>query len=506
MIAGLRGWCESPLRRDDVIARTEHEGWAVEARRAPLGVVGFVFEGRPNVFADATGVLRTGNTVVMRIGSDALGTAEAILDHALDPALAGAGLPAGTVSLVRSPSRASGWSLFADQRLSLAVARGSGAAVAQLGAVARQAGTPVSLHGTGGAWLVAAPDADRERFRAAVVNSLDRKVCNTLNVCCVPVNRPDLVAVFLEALDEAAGRRGTAARLHVEESSPRRCRRCASTPRSRSAVPTASTSSAASILPAGELGREWEWEDSPEVSLVVTDGVAEAIALCQPLQPASRRLADQRRCGRARALLHRGRRPVRRRRLHPLGGRAVRPRHPGARPVQLAGWPPAGPGRRPLRGLGAHRSPPGDHLRPRSASLMGRTAPSVRIAAAAVAVIVVAAACSTSGVRTETARETPTETDPPPATAPPEAESPDTEPPATDPPGTEPPASSLPAGKASDSAGDSLFPNLGSTDLDVQSYDVQLEYDPESRRLNGTVTISTAVTPPWTSSSSTPTR
>ena len=44
---------------------------------APLGVVGFVFEGRPNVFADAAGVLRSGNTVVFRIGSDALGTAQA---------------------------------------------------------------------------------------------------------------------------------------------------------------------------------------------------------------------------------------------------------------------------------------------------------------------------------------------------------------------------------------------------------------------------------------------
>ena len=50
---------------------------------APLGVVGFVFEGRPNVFADATGVLRGGNTVVFRIGSDALGTARAIVRHAV---------------------------------------------------------------------------------------------------------------------------------------------------------------------------------------------------------------------------------------------------------------------------------------------------------------------------------------------------------------------------------------------------------------------------------------
>jgi glutamate-5-semialdehyde dehydrogenase len=286
MVAGLRVWRDSPLRRDGTLGRVDHDGWSVEARRAPLGVVGFVFEGRPNVFADATGVVRTGNTVVMRIGSDALGTATAIVAEALEPALAEAGLPPGTVSLVRSPARAAGWALFDDHRLALAVARGSGAAVAQLGAVARQAGTPVSLHGTGGAWLVAGAGADAERFRAAVINSLDRKVCNTLNVCCLPADRPDLVPVFLDAVDEAARRRMTTARLHVEASS-------------RSAFPverftTAVTvrradgdhhEPAASTLPADELGREWEWEQSPEVSVAVVADLAAAVALCNRCSP-----------------------------------------------------------------------------------------------------------------------------------------------------------------------------------------------------------------------------
>jgi glutamate-5-semialdehyde dehydrogenase len=286
MVAGLRGWRDSPFRRDAVLGQVEHEGWLLESRRAPLGLVGFVFEGRPNVFADATGVLRTGNAAVMRIGSDALGTAEAIVDHALAPALDAAGLPAGVISLVRSPSRASGWALFADRRLSLAVARGSGTAVAQLGAVARQAGTPVSLHGTGGGWIVAAPDAEVDRFRAAVVNSLDRKVCNSLNVCCLPATRPDLVDAFLDALDEAARRRDTAARLHVEE-------------HSRNAVPAERFTAevkirradgehvepAASVVSADDLGREWEWEHSPEVTLVVTANVDDAIELCNRFSP-----------------------------------------------------------------------------------------------------------------------------------------------------------------------------------------------------------------------------
>src|ERR1700744_2533163 len=182
MVMGLRGWAETPAGRGRSLERVEHNGWSVELLTAPLGVVAFVFEGRPNVFADACGVLRSGNTVVFRIGSDALGTAKAIVEHALAPALAAAGLPEGAASLVASPERSAGWAMFSDRRLALAVARGSGPAVAQLGAVARQAAVPVSLHGTGGACMFADHTADPTRFAAVVENSLDRKVCNTLNV------------------------------------------------------------------------------------------------------------------------------------------------------------------------------------------------------------------------------------------------------------------------------------------------------------------------------------
>jgi glutamate-5-semialdehyde dehydrogenase len=287
MIDGLRGWARSPLRRDAATSSVEHAGWSVEARRAPLGVVAFVFEGRPNVFADAVGVLRTGNTVVFRIGSDALGTAVSIMRHCVGPALTDSGLPAGAVSLVESPAHAAGWALFSDPRLSLAVARGSGRAVLQLGAVARQAGVPVSLHGTGGAWIAAAADADADRFAASVTHSLDRKVCNTLNVCCVVRERaPELVPLFVTAVRAAADARQTEARIHA-------------------------TSAALPFVPAAELGRrskvgradgwhdepfvseidrerlgeEWEWERSPEVSLHVVDSVAEAVEMHNRLSP-----------------------------------------------------------------------------------------------------------------------------------------------------------------------------------------------------------------------------
>jgi glutamate-5-semialdehyde dehydrogenase len=283
MIAGLREWRDATPSRGRPVERIEHDGWSVEQLTAPLGVVGFVFEGRPNVFADAAGVLRGGNTVVFRIGSDALGTAKAIVENALAPALATAGLPAGACVLVESAEHAAGWALFSDARLGLAVARGSGRAVAQLGSVARQAGVPVSLHGTGGAWLVADESADAERFAATVAASVDRKVCNTLNVCCIVRSRAaELVPVFLEAL----GGERSSWKLHVasgdESFVPERWWAARiDVIRAEGSMPEEQVET----LALADLGREWEWEATPEVSLKIVDDLDEAIALFNRYSP-----------------------------------------------------------------------------------------------------------------------------------------------------------------------------------------------------------------------------
>jgi glutamate-5-semialdehyde dehydrogenase len=287
MIAGLQEWAAAEGLAGRTLERIEHDGWSLEQVAAPLGVVGFVFEGRPNVFADACGVLRTGNTVVFRIGADALGTARAIVAGALDPALGSASLPLGAVMLVDSPEHAAGWALFSDPRLALAVARGSGPAVAQLGGVARQTGTPVSLHGTGGAWLVADRTADPERFAAAVYHSLDRKVCNSLNVCCIVRERAgDLVPLFLDALRRAGERRGGGCKLHVvvgdEEVAPKAWLEArVRVRRARGEFEEAQVD----LLDLEDLGREWEWEETPEVSLAIVDTTEEAVALFNALSP-----------------------------------------------------------------------------------------------------------------------------------------------------------------------------------------------------------------------------
>lgn len=284
MVEALRMWRDVPDGRDRSVDRVDHGSsgspWTVVERRSPLGVVGFVFEGRPNVFADATGVLRSGNSVVFRIGSDALGTARQMMTSALIPALLENGLPSGSVVLLDSPERSAGHALFAHRGLSLAVARGSGEAVAQLGAVARQSGVPVSLHGTGGAWMLIAPSVSPTRVSECVEASLDRKVCNTLNVCCVPADRVDLLDAVLVGAVAAAERRGSMVRLHGVGERTSAALRSSSTWIERGGSMEIVDETDDAIL-----AREWEWEDRPELAIRLVDDWRDGVTLFNRWSP-----------------------------------------------------------------------------------------------------------------------------------------------------------------------------------------------------------------------------
>ena len=84
-----------PLDRN-VVEWTLDGGQRVTERRVPIGTIGANFEARPNVAADISSqVLKSGNTVVMRTGSAALGTVTALVDTVLRPALAAAGISRG---------------------------------------------------------------------------------------------------------------------------------------------------------------------------------------------------------------------------------------------------------------------------------------------------------------------------------------------------------------------------------------------------------------------------
>lgn len=276
MSTALRMWRDLEVSVDDVVARVEHGTWSVEERRAPLGVVGFVFEGRPNVFADATGVLRSGNSVVFRIGSDALSTAQAIHRDLVVPALQASGLPTGAVALVESGERSAGHALFSDRRLGLAIARGSGEAVAQLGAVARQSGIPVSLHGTGGAWMLVDHGVAPSDVIAIIDASLDRKVCNTLNVLCIRAGDRTLLETGLAGIAAAGARRNGRVTVHCR-ASDRVLLESVAVPRCDVRVVDHADDDF--------LKTEWEWDDDPECSVVFIDRIEDGCSLFDQHSP-----------------------------------------------------------------------------------------------------------------------------------------------------------------------------------------------------------------------------
>lgn len=286
MIVGLQTWGASASIRGKVIDTKEHEDFRVELIQEPLGIVGFVFEGRPNVVVDACGVLRGGNTAVLRIGRDALGTAKVIEALAIRPALAKAGLPPDAFLILDSKSHEAAWALFLDKRVSLAVARGSGPSVELLGSLARGAGTPVSLHGTGGGWMFASEATDGARLERAVARSLDRKVCNTLNTLCIPAARagallPRFVAGLKQAL-EAGNRPLASVHVALEDG-------CADAfgdlrgllDQALGARHTATVQA----LPVDQLGTEWEWDATPELSVVLVHSLDSAVDLFNRLSP-----------------------------------------------------------------------------------------------------------------------------------------------------------------------------------------------------------------------------
>lgn len=287
MINGLREWAESEPSRNSVIETIDNDQFQIQLRTAALGVVGFVFEGRPNVLADACGVLRGGNTAIFRIGSDALPTARAMMELALRPALVKSGLPTEAITLVDSSAHAAGWALFLDSRLALAVARGSGDSVELLGSLARSVGTPVSLHGTGGAWMIIGDSATPEIVKHCAVKSLDRKVCNTLNTCCIVASKAvELVPVLLDGLNEAAAKLKQDYRLHVVEGSEEFIPGEAFTRKVQiSRADGQQEEIQATTLALADIGQEWEWENSPEMTLIIVKNLQEAIELFNTHSP-----------------------------------------------------------------------------------------------------------------------------------------------------------------------------------------------------------------------------
>jgi len=154
---------------------TPANGLDIARVRTPIGVLGVIYESRPNVTADAAALcIRSGNAAILRCGSDCLQSSLAIA-ALIAEALAEAGLPADAIQLVDTPDReAVGLMLTGlDGAIDVIVPRGGKSLVARVQAEAR---TAVLSHLEGLNHTYLHTSADLETARAIVLNAKMRRV------------------------------------------------------------------------------------------------------------------------------------------------------------------------------------------------------------------------------------------------------------------------------------------------------------------------------------------
>lgn len=153
-------------------------GLLVRQLRVPIGVVGMIYEGRPNVTADAAAIcLKAGNAVLLR-GSGSAGRSNAAIAEILRDAVASVGLPADAVQALDASDRSSATALMRARGLvDLVIPRG-GAGLIQT--VVTQSQVPVIETGTGNVHVYVDADADLDMALEIVLNSKTQRtsVCN----------------------------------------------------------------------------------------------------------------------------------------------------------------------------------------------------------------------------------------------------------------------------------------------------------------------------------------
>jgi len=176
---------EPPQQRE---VRTLETGERVFERRVPVGVIGAVFEARPNVTVDvASQVLKARSAAVLRTGAAALGSARALVDEVIAPALEAHGVPSAAVQLVPVPGHAGADALVGlPDLVPLVVVRGSGEVTRRLSALGAAAGTRVLAHADGGGVLYLDASSSEADVTRLVTDGTDRLgVCNRLNLLLV---------------------------------------------------------------------------------------------------------------------------------------------------------------------------------------------------------------------------------------------------------------------------------------------------------------------------------
>ena len=171
----------------EVIAAWDRpNGLHIERVRTPLGVIGVIYESRPNVTADAGALcLKAGNAVILRGGSDSIHSSQAI-HHCLVAGLKKAGLPEHAIQLVPTTDRAAVGAMLSglSGAIDVIVPRGGKSLVARVQSEAR---VPVFAHLEGLCHIYVDASADLEMAKAIVVNAKMRRtgVCGAAETLLV---------------------------------------------------------------------------------------------------------------------------------------------------------------------------------------------------------------------------------------------------------------------------------------------------------------------------------
>ena len=188
IVAGLRAVAAQPDPVGATIAAWEMpSGLRIRRVRSPIGVIGVIYESRPNVTADAGALcLRSGNAVILRGGSESARSSAAI-HRAMVAGLRAAGLPEAAIQLVPTTDRAAvGAMLAAQGLLDVIVPRGGKSLVARVQAEAR---VPVFAHLEGICHVYVDAAADPAKARRVVLNAKTRRteVCGAAE--CLLIHR-----------------------------------------------------------------------------------------------------------------------------------------------------------------------------------------------------------------------------------------------------------------------------------------------------------------------------
>ena len=205
MAAGV----EQVAALDDPLGRLLGEwerpnGLRIRRVSVPIGVIGIIYESRPNVTSDAGALcLMAGNAAILRGGSESYHSSRAIA-AALRAALVETGLPAGCIQLVPTTDRAAvGILLTMDDVLDLIVPRGGRSLIERVLAESR---VPVMAHLDGNCHVYVHAAADPEKARDVTFNAKMRRtgICGAAETLLVDAAMEDALPAILEPLFEAS--------------------------------------------------------------------------------------------------------------------------------------------------------------------------------------------------------------------------------------------------------------------------------------------------------------